>query len=50
MGNNARKAVIWTVVLGILFLGLYNYIGYERAELLAFALLAGISIAALKPH
>lgn len=42
------KVVVGTVSTAIAILVLQALIGYERAELLAFSLLIGLSIAALK--
>lgn len=42
------KVAISTIASAIIFLALNAWIGYERSELLAFALLVGISVAALK--
>jgi hypothetical protein len=44
------KAVISTIIVAVIVLCLYNSLGYERTELLAFSALIGLSIAALKAH
>lgn len=44
------KSVIGTLAASGVFLLLYGLLGYERTELLAFALLTGISIASLKSN
>jgi hypothetical protein len=41
---------ISTVVATALFMWLYMVLGYERVELLAFAILIGLSVAVLKAH
>lgn len=46
--NILFKVLIGSVASSIFFLGLMHLIGYERSEILAFALLIGLSIAALK--
>lgn len=42
------KVAISTVVSALIFLSLNAWIGYDKSELLAFALLIGLSVAALK--
>ncbi|WAH36403.1 hypothetical protein [Alicyclobacillus dauci] len=48
MSQTITKAVIASIVGIALFLGMYSVIGYERTELIAFAVLIGLSVAALK--
>lgn len=50
MASSIVKTVIATIVSAVVFLWLYHLIGYERAELLAFSLLIGLSVASLKSH
>lgn len=42
------KSLVGTLAAAFVFMLLLQWVGYERAELVAFSVLIGISIAALK--
>lgn len=42
------KVVVGTILSSIILFGMLKILGYEEADLLAFAILIGLSVAALK--